>query len=143
MFRVPLCPSSGIQVIVYGFQHLKFCLDRVHLCRGYFSTANPISVLCHTCGFNYWPSLRQALQNIISRLNNRSPPRKSAYRALAVFCRSGEAAAAAAPIKRSVLNPTFRRESFTGAAPAAVSPLQQKMLVRGRPKILRIEGKPE
>jgi len=116
---------------------------RVHLCRGYFSTENPISVHGHTCGFNYWPSLRQALQNIISRLINRPPPRKSAYRAPAVFCRSDEAGAAAAPIKRSVLNPTFKREGFIGAGVAPVSPLRQKMLVRGRPKILRNEGKPE
>ena len=130
MFRVPLCPSSGIQGIVNGFEHLKFCLGRVHLCRGYFSTENTISFHGHTCGFNYWPSLRQALQNIISRLINRSPPRKSAYRSLAGFCRSGEAAA---PIKRSVLNPTFKTEGFIGAAAPAAPPLHQKMLVRDRP----------
>ena len=40
MFRVPLCPSSGMQPIAYGFQHLKCQLGRVHLCRGYFSTVN-------------------------------------------------------------------------------------------------------
>ena len=79
------------------------------------------------------PSLRQALQNIISRLINRSSPRKSAYRALPVFCRSGEAAGAAAPIKRSVLNPTFKTEGFIGAAAPAAPPLHQKMLVRDRP----------
>jgi len=98
-----------MQNIVYGFQHLKFWLGRVHLCRGYFSTENPISV-------HYWPSLRQAVQNIISRLINCSPPRKSAYRALAAFCRSGATAEADAPIKLSILNPTFKREGFIGAA---------------------------
>jgi len=28
-------------------------------------------------GLNFWPSFRQALQKIVSRLINRSPPRKS------------------------------------------------------------------
>ena len=115
------------------FWALKVLAGSCALWRGYFSTENTISVHGHTCGFNYWRSLRQALQNIISWLNNHSPPRKSAYRSLAVSCRSGETAAAAAPIKRSVLNQTFKREGFIGAAAPAAPPLHQKMLVRDRP----------
>ena len=39
---------------------------------------------------------------------------------------SGATAAAAARMKRSVLNRTFKTELFIRAAAAAVSPLQQK-----------------
>jgi len=49
-----------------------------------------------------------------------------AQRALAVFCRSGEAATVAARMKRSVLNVRFKTERIIPAAAAVVSPLRQK-----------------
>ena len=42
------------------------------------------------------------------------------------FAASGETEAAAAPMKRSVLNRTFKTERFIGAATEAVSLLRQK-----------------